>query len=226
MKLDKQGIKVLITDDHELIRQGLKRIISLEEDLIIVGEAENGKKALEIINSNKPDVVLIDINMPIMTGIETLQTVKQKEQNIKFIMLTVENDRKTIHEAIDVGADGYILKDSAGTEIVDAIRTVYSGEKYIDKSLVSLFFMDIKNKNTKKQSIFDQLSQREVEVLLKISQGFSNKEVGEQLFLSEKTIKNYATNLFRKINAKDRVQATIIAMQNNIEEYYESKLSE
>lgn len=219
-----QVIKILITDDHDLIRQGLKRIIGFEEDFSIVGEAENGDKALRLLNTFKPDVILLDLNMPLMNGIETLKRIKKQWNFIKVIMLTIENDRKTIYEAIDIGADGYMLKDSAGTEIVSAIRMIYAGEKYIDKSLVSLLFSDIKNKAVKNISILDNLSKREVEVLMNISRGLSNKEIGEQLYLSEKTVKNYATNLFRKINVNDRVQATILALENDIENYYRLKI--
>jgi two-component system, NarL family, response regulator DegU len=218
-----QVIRVLIADDHDLIRQGLKRIISFEEDLSIVGEAENGEKVLKLNNLLRPDVVLLDFNMPLMNGIETLKRIKQDEAPVKVIILTVESDRKTIHEAIDVGADGYMLKDSAGLEIINAVKLVYQGEKYIDKSLVSMLFMDIKVKDKRKFSIFENLSKREIEVLMNIARGLSNKEIGEWLYISEKTVKNYATNLFRKINVKDRVQATIFALENDIEEYYNSK---
>ena len=178
---------------------------------------------MKLLNMNELDVVLLDCNMPIMNGIEVLGIIKAKGDKIKVIMLTVENDRKTINTAINIGADGYMLKDSAGEEIVNAIRTVYKGEKYIDKSLVSILFSDIKIKDKKASNILDKLSKREVEVLIKISEGLSNKEIGEQLYLSEKTIKNYATNLFRKINVEDRVKATILAIENNIKEYYINK---
>lgn len=212
-------IKILVADDHDIIRQGLKRIISFQEDINIVAEAEHGGRALELLNQHTFDIVLLDCNMPVMNGIEILERIKQQEDKTKVIMLTIENDRKTLHTAINIGADGYILKDSAGTEIVNAIRLVHEGEKYIDKSLVSVLFTDIKVKTGKESSILDNLSKREVEVLYKISKGFSNKDIGEQLFLSEKTVKNYASNLFRKINVEDRVQATILALENNIEEY-------
>ncbi|HEY5584945.1 MAG TPA: response regulator transcription factor [Ruminiclostridium sp.] len=216
-------IRILIADDHDIIRQGLKRIISFEEDMNIVAEAENGEKALTLLNQQELDVVLLDCNMPIMNGIQVLEAIKEQEDKIKVIMLTIENDRKTIHTAINIGADGYMLKDSAGTEIVNAIRLVHKGEKYIDKSLVSILFSDIRIKDKKAPTILDKLSRREIEVLVKISKGLSNKEIGEQLYLSEKTVKNYATNLFRKINVEDRVQATILAIENNIKEYYISK---
>lgn len=219
-------IRVLIADDHDIIRQGLKRIISFEEDIDIVAEAENGENALMLLKQQELDVVVLDCNMPIMNGIQVLRSIKEKEDKVKVIMLTVENDRKTISTAINSGTDGYMLKDSAGTEIVDAIRMVHKGEKYIDKSLVSMLFSDIKIKESKETKVLDKLSKREVEVLIKISKGLSNKEIAEQLYLSEKTVKNYASNMFRKINVEDRVKATILAIDNNIEEYYISKYEE
>ncbi len=222
--MKKEVIKVLIADDHDIIRQGLKRIIDFEKDMDIVGEAENGEKVLDILKNTDPNVVvLLDLNMPEMNGIETLRKIKEQKNNTKVIMLTIENDRKTIYEAIHIGADGYILKGSMGTDIIEAVRIVQKGEKYIDKSLVTMFFQDIKGKNKRETCILDELSKREVEVLLYISRGFSNKEIGNELFISEKTVKNYATNVYRKISASDRVQATITAIENDIEDYYESK---
>jgi two-component system response regulator DegU len=221
--MKKEEIKVLIADDHDLIRQGLKRIISFEENIIIVGEAENGEKVLNMLKRYEPDVILLDMKMPYMDGLEVLQRAKEELIYIKIIMLTVENDKNLILDAINKGADGYVLKDSAGTEIVEAIKTVYRGEKYIDKSLVSILFSGFKSKEKKEQCILDSLSKREIEVLLYISKGFSNKDIGGRLFLSEKTVKNYATNLFRKIKAHDRVQATIFALDEHIQEYYEAK---
>lgn len=218
--MKKEVINILIADDHDIIRQGLRRIIGFEEDFFIVGEAENGNIALEMLSKFKPDVVLLDINMPLINGVEALKKIKESQPSTKVIMLTIKDDRNTIHLAINSGADGYVLKESAGTEIVRAIRTVYNGEKYIDKSLVSLLFADIKSKEKRTSSIFDILSKREVEVLIAISKGFSNKEIGKSLFLSEKTVKNYATTVFRKINVDDRVQATILAIENNIQQFY------
>lgn len=216
-------IKILITDDHELIREGLKRIIGFEEEMKIAGEASNGEEALEIMKNFNIDVLLLDFNMPKLNGIETLKVLRENNIDIKVIMLTIENDSKTIHEAIDIGADGYLLKDSAGKEIVNAIRLVASGEKYIDKSLVSLLFSEIKKKDNKVCHVLDALSKREMEILIYISKGLSNKEIGMQLFISEKTVKNYASNLFRKINTDDRVKATIFAIENEAENYYNLK---
>lgn len=216
-------IKILIADDHDIIRQGLKMVISFEEDMKIVAEAENGEQALKLLKQHEVDVVLLDCNMPYVNGIEVLRNIKENMAQIKVIMITVENDRKTIHTAINIGADGYILKDSAAVEVVSAIKAVHKGEKYIDKSLVSMLFSGIIVKTNKENSPLEELSKREIEVLIKISKGFSNKEIGEQLYLSEKTVKNYATNIFRKINVEDRVKATIFALENNVENYYRNK---
>ena len=224
--MKKEEIKVLIADDHDLIRQGLKRIISFEEDMVIVGEAENGEKVITMLKSCDPDVVLLDMKMPLMDGLEVLQRAKEGSDTIKIIMLTIENDRDFILDAINKGADGYVLKDSAGTEIVEAIKTVYGGDKYIDKSLVSVLFSGFKSKDKKEQYILDSLSKREIEVLLYISKGLSNKDIGERLYLSEKTVKNYATNLFRKIGSHDRVRATIFAIDQKIQKYYDSRFQE
>ncbi|MBB6713806.1 response regulator [Clostridium gasigenes] len=223
--MSENKIKLIIVDDHDLIREGLNRILSFEDDLVILGEGKNGKEGLELIKTLTPEIVLLDINMPEMNGIETLKKIKEYSKDIKVVMLTVENDRRTINEAIDIGADAYVLKESAGSEITNAIRLVHSGEKYIDKALVKIIFSDIKNNFNKEKSILDSLTDRELNILFEISTGLRNKEIAEKLFLSEKTIKNYVTNVFRKISVEDRVQATIFAINNNIEEYYYSKIN-
>ena len=224
--MKKEEIKVLIADDYDLIRQGLKRVISFEEDIIVVGEAENGQKALEMLRLYEPDVILLDMKMPFMNGIEVLQRAKESSRTIKIIMITVENDSNLILEAIDNGADGYLLKESAATKIVEAIKAVCDGEKYIDNSLVSVLFSRFKSKEKKPEYTLDSLTKRELEVLLYISKGLSNKDIGEILYLSEKTVKNYAKTLFKKIKAHDRVKATIFALSEHVQEYYEIKFQE
>jgi len=216
-------IKVLIADDHDLIRAGLRSIISFEEDINIAYEAENGEKVLELIRLHEIDVILLDLNMPLINGMKVIEMAKKYNNKVKIIVITVENDIRIIHEAINVGADGYVLKESAGTEIANAIRSVYKGDKYIDKSLVASIFTDLQSKNDKTLNLLDILSKREVEVLLNISKGLSNKEIGEELFLSEKTVKNYTTNIFSKLVARNRVHASKIALDNHIEDYYNRK---
>lgn len=221
-------INVMVVDDHDLIREGLNRIISFEDDLLITGQYSNGEELLSNIKDKVPNVVLLDINMPIKNGLDTLKILKSLYRDIKVVMLTVENDKKTIMEAIDKGADAYILKESAGVEVVTAIRTVFLGEKYIDKSLIKVMFSDFKRGgeiNNKEREVLDLLTNRELSILFEISRGLKNKEIAEKLFLSEKTIKNYITSIFKKIGVEDRVQATIYAIRNNIDEFYKNKFN-
>ena len=218
-------INVIIVDDHDLIREGLTRIISFEDDLVILGQFRNGEELLLTLEDKQPDVILLDINMPIKNGLDTLKTLKEDYNDIKVVMLTVENDKKTIMKAIDIGADAYILKESAGIEVVTAIRSVYLGEKYIDKSLIKVIFLDIKSNlrdSHKEAEALGLLTNRELSILYEVSQGLKNKEIAEKLFLSEKTVKNYITGIFKKIKVEDRVQATIFAIKNDIEEIYKN----
>ena len=215
-------IKIMIVDDHALIREGLNRILSFEEDIKIVGEAKNGEEALKKIKDTEVDIILLDINMEKLDGIQTLKKIKEEKPNIKIIMLTVEKQRRKVFESLDFGADGYVLKESAGSEITNAIRTVYEGKRYVDKSLIDtvIFGKD----NSFGRGKIEELNNRELEILAYISNGLKNKEIAEKLFLSEKTIKNYVTGIFRKIGVEDRVQATIYAINNDIEGYCNIKL--
>lgn len=215
-------IKIMIVDDHALIREGLNRILSFEEDIKIVGEAKNGEEALKKIKDTEVDIILLDINMEKLDGIQTLKKIKEEKPNIKIIMLTVEKQRRKVFESLDFGADGYVLKESAGSEITNAIRTVYEGKRYVDKSLIDtvIFGKD----NSFGRGEIEELNNRELEILAYISNGLKNKEIAEKLFLSEKTIKNYVTGIFRKIGVEDRVQATIYAINNDIEGYCNIKL--
>jgi len=157
-------IKILIADDHDLIRQGLKSILNFEEDFVVAGEASNGEEAILLITQYKPDILLMDINMPIMSGIEVLKKIKSMDLDVKVLLLTVESDKKTILDAIEIGADGYILKGSSTQELVDGIRRVYNDENYIDKSLVSMLFKKVATKNVENE-IIKLLNKRDIEIL-------------------------------------------------------------
>ncbi len=225
--MSKSKINVIVVDDHDLIREGLNRIISFEDDLVIIGQYSNGEELIKNIKNSVPDVVLLDINMPLKNGLDTLRVLKKLYKDIKVVMLTVENDKNTIMEAVDIGADAYILKESAGIEVVTAIRTVYLGDKYIDKALIKVMFTDFKyggSSTNKRNEVLNLLTDRELSILFEISRGLKNKEIADKLFLSEKTIKNYITSMFKKIGVEDRVQATIYAIRNNIDDFYKNKI--
>ena len=181
-------INIAIADDHALIREGLSKILSYEKDLNIVAESSSGEDLIKKIEGIEVEIVLLDINMYALDGIETLKIIKNKWNKIKVIILTVEKQRRKIREAMDLGASGYVLKESAGSEITNAIRTVYAGGKYIDKSLIDSFINDVNIEGT--NNLLDSLTNRELRILLEISNGLKNKDIAEKLYLSEKTIKN------------------------------------
>lgn len=215
-----QKIKIIIVDDHPLIKEGLKQILSFYPDIEIVSEGSNGSEAISIVSETSCDILLLDINMPVMSGLDALKIIRQNNPYLKVLLLTVENDFGTLREAIDLKVNGYILKESAGSTLTDAIRHVYSGGNYIDQTLTKHVFNIINEPSVAKESTskpempdpFSLLTEREKEILSYISKGCSNKEIASKLFLSEKTIRNTITSIFKKINVKDRVQAAIYVL--------------
>ncbi|MTI66885.1 MAG: response regulator transcription factor [Firmicutes bacterium] len=211
-------IKVLIADDHSLMRQGLKQILELEDKIDVIGQASDGKEALDKTISMKPDVILLDINMPEITGIEVLRRLKDIGTDSKIIMLTIHDDREYLYETVNIGADGYVLKDSDSDTLIKAIKDVNEGETYIQPNLASLLVRKYSTKedNPKEKTKKDLLTRREYEVIGLIAEGMNNREIAEKLFISEKTVKNHVSNIFKKIQVSDRVQAAIFAYKNNI----------
>ena len=215
-----QKIKIIIVDDHPLIKEGLKQILSFYPDIEIVSEGSNGSEAISIVSETSCDILLLDINMPVMSGLDALKIIRQTNPYLKVLLLTVENDFGTLREAIDLKVNGYILKESAGSTLTVAIRHVYSGGNYIDQTLTKHVFNIINEPSVAKESTskpempdpFSLLTEREKEILSYISKGCSNKEIASKLFLSEKTIRNTITSIFKKINVKDRVQAAIYVL--------------
>ncbi|SKC64062.1 response regulator [Maledivibacter halophilus] len=211
-------IRILIVDDHSLMRQGLKQILEIESDIEVVGLAGDGEEALEKCLKLKPHVILMDINMPHMNGIQALRRIKDMGIDTKVIMLTIHEDREYLFETVNIGAEGYVLKDAESDSLVRAIRNVYGGESYIHPSLATEFVREYKNrgKTTGKEQGKNKLTRREYEVLTLIAEGLNNKEIGENLFISEKTVKNHVSNIFKKIEVNDRTQAAIYAFKHNI----------
>lgn len=221
-----QPIKIIIVDDHPLIKEGVKQILSFYEDICIVGEGSNGEEAISLVAHIPCDILLLDINMPILNGIDAVKQIKMSHPRLKIILLTIESDFHTLKEAIDLQIEGYILKESAGTTLINAIRHVHSDGNFIDQAMTKHIFhivqgttSPIPQTSSSDNHAFELLSTREKEILFYISKGMTNKQIGSKLFLSEKTIRNCSTSLFRKINVKDRVQATIYALNHNIESY-------
>lgn len=211
-------IRILIADDHNLIREGIKRILGFHEDLSLVGEAVDGIGAEGAVGTLRPDILVMDVNMPGKSGLQVLQTLRKAGSPVKVIFLTVAGDQQTLMEAVHLGAEGYLLKDSDIQELVRAIREVHSGENYIDQRLVKLMMRNFAERTAAEANPLKELTPRELEILYFTSQGLSNREVGERLFLSEKTVKNNLILIFRKLGVKDRVQATLLALKHHIED--------
>ncbi len=210
-------IKILLVDDHLLVRQGIKKILELEEDLEVVGEAGDGGEALELLRNIEVDVVLLDINMPGMNGIETLEKIKNMDKEPKVIMLTFHEEREYLLETIELGANGYILKDAESDSLIRGIRDVYKGGSYVHPSLAGELVKKYKQGESKPdpdKEALRRLTRREREVLKLISQGMNNREIANTLFISEKTVKNHVSNIFKKIHVNDRTQAAIFALKN------------
>lgn len=208
-------IKVMIADDHELIREGLKQLMELEGDIEIVSEAGNGVECLEKLKRVNPDVLLLDINMPKQNGIEVLQKIRDRNINLKVLILTVHNEVEYLVKAVDIGVDGYLMKDSTSEELRKAIYSVMNNENYIQTSLIPLLNSRLVARDIDKEKI-EELTKREMEVLIKIANGMSNKEIASTLNISERTVKNHISNIFKKIDVSDRTQAAVFAIRNNI----------
>ncbi|MBN2795033.1 MAG: response regulator transcription factor [Clostridia bacterium] len=207
----------MIADDYEIIREGIKRVLDFEDNIKVIAEAVDGKDVINQVTLLKPDVLLLDMSMPGKDGIEILKYIKEHAIKVKVIMLTIERGADIINAAIENGADGYVVKESTTAEIVEAINTVFAGNKYLDKSLMNLMWQKYKKEEA---TVFDELSDRELEILYYVSKGNSNKEIADLLYLSEKTVKNNLTRIFKKLDVKDRVHAAVLAVQNHIEKHY------
>lgn len=217
-------IKILIADDHSMVREGLKQLIELEDDIEVIAQAGDGQEAVEKIYEMNPDVVLLDINMPIMNGLEVLEKLKETKVDVNVLILTIHNEIEYLYRAVEIGVNGYVLKDSDSDVLIKAIRSIYKGESYIQPNMASLLFKKI-NGELDNQIKHSKLTKREVEVLKLITQGLLNKEIANQLCISEKTVKNHVSNIFKKIEVSDRTQAAVYAIKNNIVDIFKWKIS-
>ncbi len=208
-------INVMIADDHSLIREGLKQLLEFDGTIKVVCEASNGVECLDKLHTFNPDVLLLDINMPEMNGIEVLKKMKEDQSQVKVLILTVHNETDYLMKAVDIGVDGYILKDSESQELKKAIKAVKDGENYIQPSLIPALNNQLVNRDTDKDKI-SSLTNRELEVLVQVANGMFNKEIATNLNISERTVKNHISNIFKKIDVSDRTQAAVFAIKNNI----------
>ena len=209
------AVSVMITDDHSMIREGLKQLLELEGDFEVIAEACDGVECINKLEVVTPDVLLLDINMPNMNGLEVLQKLKEMKMKIKVLVLTVHNEVEYLLKAVDIGVSGYLLKDSESAELKKAIIAVVNGENYIQPSLIPVLNAKMIDRDSDTVKI-ESLTKRELEVLKNLSYGMYNKEIAEKLDISERTVKNHISNIFKKIEVTDRTQAAVFAIRNNL----------
>lgn len=208
------SIDIIIADDHKMVREGIIQLLELDGDIKVIAEASDGIECLNKIDELNPEVLLLDINMPKMNGLEVLQEIKISKRDIKVLILTIHNEIEYLLKAVSIGVDGYVLKDSDSSILKSAIFTVYNGETYIQPSLTPLLKENALRFESNQQA--ELLTKREIEVLELLAEGLFNKEIAYKLLISEKTVKNHVSNIFKKIKVSDRTQAAVYAIKNNI----------
>ena len=212
-------VNIMIADDHSMVREGIRQLLELDGDIVVTSEASNGKQCIELLDERRTDVLLLDINMPIMNGLQVLQYIRENHVKIKILILTIHNEVEYLMRAVELGVDGYVLKDSDSSVLKKAIFCVNRGEAFIQPELTPVLKMKLEEKNNQ-TSDDNALTKREIEVLKLLAEGLFNKEIAYMLAISEKTVKNHVSNIFKKINVSDRTQAAVYAIRKNLVELY------
>lgn len=208
-------IKIMLVDDHEMVREGVKQLIEFDGDIQVIAQASNGEDCLKLLDQELPDILLLDVNMIGMNGIEVLKEIRKNRIPVKVAMLTVHNEVEYLANLVDIGIEGYILKDSSSAELVRAIKQIYQGETYIQPDLIPALNSRLVHRDEDREKI-ETLTKRELEVLRLVAKGHFNKEIAIQLNISERTVKNHISSIFRKIDVSDRTQAAVFAIKNNL----------
>ena len=207
-------IKVLLVDDHEMVRLGVSAYLSVQEDIEVIDQAENGKVGVEKALELKPDIILMDLVMPEMDGIEATKEILSKWKEAKIIIVTSFIDDEKVYPAISAGAKSYLLKTSSASEIAQAIRDTYRGEGVFEKEVSEK--LEHRHEVEEEFRLFEELTSREKEVLLLIAQGKSNQEIADECFITLKTVKTHVSNILSKLQVEDRTQATIYAFKHHL----------
>lgn len=208
-------INIMIADDHAMMREGIKQLLEFDGTMKVIAEASDGDECLSILKKTKPDVLLLDINMPNKNGIEVLEDLRGRNNETKVLILTVHNEVEYLVKAVDIGVNGYILKDSESAELKRAIEAIVNGENFIQSELIPLLNARLIKRDTDQDKI-EQLTKREREVLIQVANGMFNKEIADSLLISERTVKNHISSIFKKIEVSDRTQAAVFAIRNNL----------
>jgi two-component system, NarL family, response regulator LiaR len=209
---DTMGIRVLIADDHNVVRKGIRDLLSDEDDIDVVGEARNGQEAVDLATALQPDVVVMDIAMPEMTGVEATRTIRAQAPNVRVLVLTAYLDDPYIYSLLDAGATGYILKTAESREIVRAVRATAAGQSALDPAVAPRLIARL----TKPATGSDTLTERELEVLRRAAHGLTNKQIGADLAISDRTVQNHLANIYAKLGVASRTEAVTAALQRSL----------
>ncbi len=217
---DVDPIRTLIADDHELFRRGLRMVLDDEADIDVIGEAGDGEAAVTMAREHAPDVVVMDVRMPVKSGIEAARAIKEELPGTKILVLTISDEEDDLYEAIKAGANGYLLKEISIDEIGHAVRSVNGGQSLISPSMASKlldeFAAMIKKDEEKEQVPAPRLTPREMEVLQHVAQGMNNREIARTLFISENTVKNHVRNILEKLHLHSRMEAVVYAVREKL----------
>lgn len=213
-------IRVVVADDHELFRRGLRQVLEEEPDIEVVAEAGDGEQAVEVVVEHTPDVVVMDVRMPVKSGIEATADLKAQMPDLSVLMLTISDDEDDLYQAIKSGANGYLLKEISIDEIGNAVRSVHGGQSLISPSMASKLLNEfaamIKKEEEKQQAPAPKLTPREMEVLRHVAQGMNNREIANALYISENTVKNHVRNILEKLHLHSRMEAVVYAVREKL----------
>jgi DNA-binding NarL/FixJ family response regulator len=206
-------IQLVLVDDQSLIRRGLRALLKTDSELAVIGEAENGQEAITLVETLQPDVVIMDIRMPVMDGVEGTKVICERFPQVKVLVLTTFDDRDYVTQALQAGASGYLLKDTPFDELTLAIRLVHRGYTQLGPGLANKALAQPSSNTLEVSENWDKLTPREWDIIVLIAQGASNREIAHALFIAEKTVKNRITSILSQLNLRDRTQLAIVALQ-------------
>jgi DNA-binding NarL/FixJ family response regulator len=216
-----ERLRVLIADDHQLFRRGLRMVLEDEHDIEVVAEAGDGRETVELAREHAPDVVVLDVRMPVLSGIEAAREIRAEQPGTRILVLTISDDEDDLYEAIKAGANGYLLKEISIDEIGDAVRQIHAGQSLISPAMATKLLDEFaalvrKDEEPKEKVPAPRLTPREMEVLQHIAKGMNNRDIAEALFISENTVKNHVRNILEKLHLRSRMEAVIYAVRENL----------
>jgi len=211
------SIRVLVADDHALLRQGVRQVLELEDDMEVVGEAAGGRQALELQQTLRPDVVVLDVSMPDLNGVEVAAAMKREDPNVGIVILTIHSDAPYILAAVQAGVAAYVLKDVKPELLVRAIREAAGGRAYLSPTVAQRLMREyVRLATGEERAPMGELTSRELEVLALVAAGKSNSQIARTLYISEKTVKNHLSRIFEKLGVSDRTNAALLAVRHGL----------